>query len=200
MSTATLQSVSENAWPEQGQWTYDDYLELPEDGCRYEIIEGVLYMTNAPDIDHQFTVVKIVSKIEHFVTENKLGYVLTAPFEVHLSEKSKPVQPDVLFISAEKWPEPGSKYYDGAPDLVVEVLSPSTRRTDQVVKYMAYEKAGVGEYWIVNPKTHQVQVFTLGRKEYVLAGEFAGDDVIDSKVLAGLEITAGSLFNMASRR
>ncbi len=97
MSLATLQSVTENEWPEQGQWTYEDYLNLPEDGCRYEIIEGVLYMTNAPDIDHQFTVVKIISHIEHFVTQNKLGYVLTAPFEVHLSQKTRPVQPDVCF-------------------------------------------------------------------------------------------------------
>ncbi len=199
MSSATLQSVSENEWPGQGQWTYEDYLDLPEDGCRYEIIEGVLYMTNAPDIDHQFTVMEIAFQIKQFVNQNKLGYVLTAPFEVHLSQKTKPVQPDVLFINAENWPEPGAKYYDGAPDLIVEVLSPSTRRTDQVVKYMAYEKAGVSEYWIVNPKTHLVQIFTLGKKEYGLEGEFSGEDVIESKVLAGLKITAGSLFNTASR-
>jgi len=177
------------------KWTYEDYLNLPNDGRRYEIIEGVLYVSNAPDIDHQFTVVKLVSQMDVFVTQNQLGYVLTAPFEVHLSEKTRPVQPDVLFIKAERWPAPGAKYFNGAPDLIVEVLSPSTRRVDQSIKFRAYEKAEVAEYWIIDPKTRLVQLYRIDNQEYVLIGEFMGDEIIESKVLPGLKIMTDSLFN-----
>ncbi|QTA86418.1 Putative restriction endonuclease type II, DUF820 [Desulfonema magnum] len=190
----TARLTPDSPWPAQGEWSYEDYLNLPDNGCRYEIIEGVLYVTNAPDIDHQFIVVKIVSQIEQFVAGNKLGYVLTAPFEVHLSEKSRPVQPDVLFITSERWPGSGAKYFEGAPDLVAEVLSPSSRRTDQVIKFIAYEQAKVPEYWIADPKTRSVQVFALDGEEYALSGEFAGEEVIESRILTGLKIVTASLF------
>jgi len=180
------------------KWTYADYLKLPDDDCRYEIIEGVLYASNAPSLDHQFTVVKLVSQMDVFVTQNLVGYVLTAPFEVHLSEKTKPVQPDVLFIQTEKWPTPGAKYFEGSPDLIVEVLSPSTRRVDQFIKFRAYEKAQVPEYWMADPKTRSIQVFTLENKEYVLLGEFIEDEIIESKVLTDLKIKTNSLFNINS--
>lgn len=180
--------------PNQGEWTYEDYLNLPDDGRRYEIIEGVLYVTNAPDIDHQFTVMEIAFHLKSFVTAHKPGYVLTAPFEVHLSERTRPVQPDVLFIKAENWPGPGAKFFEGVPDLVVEVLSPSTTRTDQSIKFSAYEQAGVPEYWIANPKTRSVEVFTLSGGEYALVNEFVGEEVIESPAPAGPAITTHTLF------
>ncbi|HLF88503.1 MAG TPA: Uma2 family endonuclease [Anaerolineales bacterium] len=182
-------------WPPQGAWTYEDYLKLPDDGRRFEIIEGVLYVTNAPNFEHQFTVMEISHRIKLFVDENKLGIVLTAPFEVHLSDQTRPVFPDVLFIKSEHWPETGAGYFEGVPDLIVEVLSPSTRRTDQVVKFTTYEQAGVPEYWIVDPKSHSIQVFVLSGREYGLLGEFVGEDVVLSSVLAGLQIVAQTLFN-----
>jgi Uma2 family endonuclease len=178
----------------QDEWTYEDYLNLPDDGCRYEIIEGILYMSNAPSFDHQYTVMEIAFNLKSFVNQNKLGYVLTAPFEIHLAEKTRPVQPDVLFIGAERGLLQGAKYFEGSPDLVVEVLSPSTRRLDQFTKFSAYEKAQVPEYWIADPKSRLVQVYTLDNQEYVLLGDFMGDEVIESKVLAGLKIMTDSLF------
>lgn len=181
--------------PNQGEWTYEDYLNLPDDGRRYEIIEGVLYVTNAPDYDHQFTVMEIAFQLKLFTTQNKLGIVLTAPFEVHLSERTRPVQPDVLFIQTEKQPAPGAKFFEGVPDLIVEVLSPSTARTDHSIKFSVYEQAGVPEYWIVNPKTRSVEVFTLSGGEYALVNEFVGEEVIESRVLAGLAITTHTLFH-----
>ena len=144
--------LNQDDWPVQGEWTYDDYLRLPDDGNRYEIIEGVLYMTNAPAYDYQFAVMEIAFRFKQFVNENNLGVVLVAPFEVHLSEATRPVQPDVLFIRAENRPAPGAKYFDGAPDLIVEVLSPTSIRTDRLVKLAAYEQAGVAEYWLATPK------------------------------------------------
>jgi Uma2 family endonuclease len=181
--------------PAPGEWTYQDYLNLPDDGRRYEIIEGVLYVTNAPDIDHQFTVFELARQIGNFVLDYKLGRVLTAPFEIHLSETSRPVQPDVFFIKAERWPLPGTKFFEGAPDLIVEVLSPSTSRTDQFIKFNAYEQAGVPEYWIANPKTRSVEVFTLSGREYAQLGEFTRNEIIKSAVLPGLAIITSSLFN-----
>ncbi|WP_423222959.1 Uma2 family endonuclease [Candidatus Amarolinea aalborgensis] len=179
----------------QGQWSYEDYVALPDDGRRYEIIEGVLYVSNAPDIDHQYTVAELVGEIRQFVKAQGLGYVLTAPFEVHLSERSRPVQPDVLFIRSDRWPAPGAKFFAGAPDLVVEVVSPSSARSDQFVKFDAYERAGVPEYWIVHPRTHAVQVFTLSGGEYAELGEFVAHEVIQSAVLPGLAIVVSALFN-----
>jgi Uma2 family endonuclease len=176
-------------------WTYEDYLNLPEDGCRYEIIEGELYVSNAPNIEHQVAVVKLVSQIETFVSANHLGHVLTAPFEIHLSSRTRPVQPDVLFIRQERWPRTAVKYFEGSPDLVVEVLSPSTRQVDQTIKFTAYQQAKIPEYWIVDPKARLVQVYTLEEtQEYVLLGDFMGEEVIESKVLEGLKIVTESLF------
>ncbi len=195
MAETMIFPTEEVVGPKQGHWTYDDYLKLPDDGRRYEIIEGVLYVTNAPGLDHQFTVFEIARQMGNFVIEHKLGYVITAPFEVHLAEYSRPVQSDVLFIRAERWPKSGAKFFTGAPDLIVEVLSDSTGRTDQSVKFTAYEQAGVPEYWIANPKTRSVQVFTLSGQEYALVNQFIGEEIIQSHIFPGLQITTHTLFN-----
>lgn len=192
--TQVVELTSLKNLPAQGEWRYEDYLNLPDDGHRYEIIEGVLYVTNAPDIDHQLAVIKLVVQLENYVTKNNLGFVLTAPFEIHLSETSRPVLPDVIFIKTDRWPGPGAKFFTGAPDLIVEVWSPGTSRTDRSVKLPAYEQAGVPEYWIANPKTRSVVVFTLTESEYTELGEFAGDEVIQSAVLPDLKIVTQSLF------
>lgn len=195
MAETMIFPTKEIARPTQGHWTYDDYLKLPDDGRRYEIIEGVLYVTNAPGLDHQFTVFETARQMGNFVLEHKLGYVITTPFEVHLAELSRPVQPDILFIRAERWPKPGAKFFTGAPDLIIEVLSESTGRTDQSVKFTAYEQAGVPEYWIANPKTRSVQVFTLSGQEYALINQFIGEEIIQSHIFPGLQIITNTLFN-----
>jgi Uma2 family endonuclease len=194
MLMAELSSGLIQVQPAQGEWTYEDYLNLPDDGNIYEIIERVLYVTNAPGLEHQFTVVEIIRQLSNFVIAQKLGLVLTAPFEVHLSERTRPVQPDILFIKAERLPPPDTKFFEGAPELIVEVLSPTSIRTDQYIKFSAYEQAGVLEYWIANPKTRSVEVFTLAGNEYILVGQFVGDELIESKLLPGLSIIANTLF------
>lgn len=104
MSTRTVERAEstivpgENGWPAQGHWRYADYLRLPDDGRRYEIIRGVLYVVNAPRIEHQFAVMKLSGRLDLFVTDQGSGMVLAAPVEVHLSEDTRPVQPDILFI------------------------------------------------------------------------------------------------------
>lgn len=183
-------------WPRQGEWTYDDYLRLPDDGRRYEIIEGVLYVSNAPSHLHQHTVGKIFLALALYVEAMKSGEVIVAPIEVHLPGIAKPVLPDLIFIAAANQPEPGFQYFAGAPDLVVEVLSPSTYRIDQSVKLDAYERAGVKEYWLANPKTRTITVYFLpeGGREYALLGEFAPGEALQSTLFPDLQLAAETLF------
>ncbi len=192
-STAPL-PVAQNGWPLRGQWRYDDYLRLPDDGKRYEIIEGVLYVANAPSIEHQYSVSEVLFNLKLFVREHRLGQVLTAPIEVHLAEDTKPVQPDILFIKTEQMPPLGTQVFEGAPDLIVEVISPSSIRLDRHIKFDVYERYGVAEYWMVDPKARSVEVYTLARGEYALFGQYTGDEIVMSKLLDGLQIKASGLF------
>lgn len=180
------------------QLTYEDYLNLPDDGNRYEIIEGVLYVANAPNSDHHWCVSELHRQIANFVMDNGLGRVPPAPFKFHLSENTRPVQPDILFVERERWPKERIAFFDGPPDLVVEVISPSSVRLDRVVKFAAYEEHGVREYWIVSPTTQTIEVYTLSQmpsgSEYALLGEFHGEAKTESIVLKGLAVTASSIF------
>ena len=183
-------------WPGQGSWTWADYLRLPEDGQRYEIIHGVLYVSPAPRYVHQFAAARLVHFLSLFVLERDLGVVLTAPFDVLLPGVAEPVQPDVLFLANGNLPDPAAKNFEGVPDLVVEVLSPSTRRVDLKVKLAAYQEAGVPEYWIVDPKLQTVTVYHLddSRREYREVGCFEADESVHSELLEDFEMEVGGLF------
>ena len=183
-------------------YTYDDFLALPNNGKRYEIIEGILYMANAPSYDHQYVSMMLSRSLINHVVEHGLGIVLAAPFEVHLAEDTRPVQPDVLFISTVRQPKAGAKYFEGVPDLIVEVISPSSLRLDRVIKFAAYEKAGVTEYWIADPKTRSIEVYVLtqledGMTEYVLLGSFVPGEMVQSSVLSGIELATQPMFASA---
>jgi Uma2 family endonuclease len=185
----------EQGWPAQGEWRYEDYKRLPDDGRRYEIIEGALYVTAAPNLDHQYTVGEIFAALRTCVRERQLGIVISAPFEVHLPDIAWPVQPDVLFIAAGRGPHPGAEGFTGAPDLIVEVLSKSTTRTDRLVKFGAYERAGVHEYWLVDPRTRSVEVYALSAEgTYEMAGQYTSGEVVASTVLGDLALPVDDLF------
>jgi Uma2 family endonuclease len=185
----------EQTWPAQGEWTYEDYKRLPDDGQRYEIIEGVLYMVAAPNFDHQYTVGEVFVALRTYVRERQLGIVISAPFEVHLPDIARPVQPDVIFVASERAPRPGAADFTGAPDLIVEVLSPSTARTDRLVKFSAYERAGVREYWLVDPRTHSVEVYSLSEDGvYEMVGQHLLGEMVTSTVLSELALPVDDLF------
>jgi Uma2 family endonuclease len=181
-------------WPAQGHWTYADYLRLPDDGIRYEMIAGVLYMANAPDPEHQYAVGEIFGELREHVKANQLGVVYTAPIEVHLPGIGQPVQPDVLFIAQSRRDIPKDKFIEDAPDRVVEVTSASTARLDRKVKLDAYKQAGVREYWIANPRTRFVEVYALQPGEYVLRSEHGPGERLDSGGLPGLTALTDVLF------
>ena len=193
----TLPERGEPSWPAQGRWTYEDYLRLPEDGRRYEIIRGFLFVTPAPSYDHQYVVVQIANLFNVFVRQNSLGVVLTAPFDVRLPEDiGNPVQPDVVFIRRDHQPRPGSSRFDGVPDLVVEVLSPGNWRFDRTTKLEAYRDARVPEVWLVNPILRTVEVFGLSSRhpEYLLRESRGAGESVGSAVLADLRIEVAELF------
>src|SRR4030095_11048957 len=105
-------------WPAQGEWTYEDYLRLPDDGQRYEVIRGVLYVAPSPNYDHQLAHSQLFRALSNYVVENGLGVVLSAPFDVILPEGiATPVEPDLLFIKEENRPRRGDKNFPGVPDL-----------------------------------------------------------------------------------
>ncbi len=185
---------TDQEWPAQGHWTYDDFLRLPDDGNRYEIIDGVLYVTGPCYPPHQLVVGEIMLELSVFTRNNHLGTVLPGPIEVHLPGIATPVQPDVLFVAQARRDIVKAKFIEGAPDLIVEVLSPSTVRTDRKIKFDAYERAGVREYWIANPKTRSVEVYTLSGSEYALHGEFGAAERLTSRTLAGFETSVDALF------
>ncbi|RMD91413.1 MAG: Uma2 family endonuclease, partial [Calditrichaeota bacterium] len=134
--------------PKDLQFTYDDYLQLHDDGKRYEIIEGELFMTPAPNIQHQNILSELGERLRKFVLKKHLGIVLYAPCDVILS-KTNVVQPDILYVSKINQAIITDKNIQGAPDLVVEITSATTLERDLVLKKKLYGKYGVKEYWIV---------------------------------------------------
>jgi Uma2 family endonuclease len=177
--------------------TYEDYILFPEDGRRHEIIDGEHYVTAAPFLRHQDLVVTLTHYFKSFLSSNDLGRVLIAPVDVLLSPHDI-VQPDLLFVSTERAHIAKKKYVRGAPDLVVEVLSESTRRRDQALKLHRYERFGVREYWLVDPARATITVYRLREGAFVRAADLsaAAGDVLTTPILPGFEIRLAALFDL----
>jgi Uma2 family endonuclease len=197
-SPALPATLDGHAWPTQGDWTYEDYLRLPEDGNRYEVIRGFLYVTAAPYPLHQYVSAELHLLVGGFVRERKLGVVLSAPLDVRLPQRiGDPVQPDLVFLrtgNQPRWEVDGS--FEGAPDLAIEILSRSTAQRDRKIKRDAYREAGIQEYWIVDPWMRTVLIYTLSddRRRYDELCRGGEEDTVRSAVLLGLEVRVSDLF------
>ncbi len=191
-----IETEDQARWPAQGSWTWEDYLRLPDDGQRYEIIEGVLYVAAAPTFAHQFSVSELFGELRSFVRAHKLGLALVAPFDVRLPGVADPVEPDVMFFRSGNEPQADDKCFQGVPDLVVEVLSPGTSHVDRGVKLRAYEKAGVEEYWLADPKSRSITVYRFDAegREYEEWGRFGPGESVTSALLEGFEAEVTALF------
>jgi len=180
--------------------TYADYASW-EDDNRYELIDGVVHMMSAPSAAHQRTLQEIFRKLANYL-DDKPCEVFVAPFDVCLfgmgDEDYTDVQPDILVICDRNKLENG-KYCNGAPDLAIEVLSPSTSRIDRIIKLDKYLQAGVREYWLVDPVDKCVAVHILENGKYVIS---AYDDTktVPVHVLEGCEIDLSDIFNSLSRK
>jgi Uma2 family endonuclease len=171
--------------------TPHDLLDTPDDGQRYEIIGGELIVSPAPIPEHQRLLTRLHLLFATFVNAHRLGEVFLAPLDVFLSEHDL-VQPDLFFIACERLAIIGPRRIEEAPDLVLEVLSPSTRQVDQVRKAALYATAGVREYWLVDPEARAITVFRLHGQHFEPIPQPPG--VAQSHVLTGLEIDVVALF------
>ncbi len=179
--------------PEQGSWTYDDYTALPDDGRRYEIVNGVLVMAPAPNGPHQDAVLRFAHYLLVNVEFAGLGKVRVAPFDVELSPKDV-FQPDVFVVLNAHLDRILEKKVVGAPDLVVEVSSPSTALYDRVTKYEKYANAGVQEFWVANTNARTIQVLVLESGEYRSLGVFRGQQMLPSRIVPELSVRVEQFF------
>ncbi|MEK6254789.1 MAG: Uma2 family endonuclease [Gemmatimonadales bacterium] len=146
------------------QITWQDVQQLPDDGHRHEAIEGELHVTPAPSIRHQRVSQKLEQELLRLLEEPGHGIVIDAPVGVEFPSTGEGVQPDIVFVSSARTHIIADAAIRGAPDLVVEILSPRTERRDRGVKRKLYERQGVLEYWIVDLETETVEVWTFGER------------------------------------
>lgn len=177
-----------NWWPPQGEWTYEDYARLPDDGRRYEVIGGNLHVSPAPTPEHQQTDAELMYALMAFFKRYDLGRVYSAPIDVLLPDLTSPVQPDIIVIMKEQLSIVKQRRIEGVPDLVIEILSPGSVAYDRRTKYDLYAEAGVKEYWIVDPGNCTAEVFVLRGSVYVPFGYFGRDGILQSELLPDLRI------------
>jgi len=176
-------------------WTYEDYLAFPEDGKRYEIIEGDYHMSPAPRTRHQDISLRLAYFFYDYLRHTKLGHVFDAPTDVILSDTNV-VQPDLLVVLAARTSIITDANIQGAPDLVIEILSETTRKTDEVIKKKLYERYGVLEYWIVDPDLALVKIYRMADGRYAKAEEVAQErgETLTTALLPGLDISLTEVF------
>jgi Uma2 family endonuclease len=178
--------------PGQGFWTYDDYAVL-DDGEHYEIVNGVLYMTPSPSWSHQEIAGEIFAHLRAYIRTAGLGGVFMAPIDVELASNTV-FQPDVVVLLKASQRKLKERHIIGAPDLVVEVVSPSSETHDRYRKLVAYARAGVPEYWIVDPDAQTVEVLTLENGDYASQGVYRGKASLPSQIVPELQVQVEQFF------
>lgn len=171
--------------------TYEDYLLMPDNGHRYEIIEGELFVSPSPSLRHQIAARNLLILLATYVRAHGLGTVLSAPFTVRITP-DEPVEPDLFFVRQEREYLLDEGAMNGAPDLVVEIVSPSGRQYDRVTKFNRYAQVGVAEYWIVDPIAEAVEQYALREGGYTRLRVPAG--TISSGVIPRLDIPVEAIF------
>ena len=173
--------------------TYDDLKQMPQDGNRYELIDEEPVLSPAPSLTHAEVVARLFVLSRAFVMLHRPGgRVFTAPVDVRLTPP-RVVEPDIVYVGPERrhlLADPA--LIDGAPDLVVEVVSPLNRLYDEQVKFRVYAEAGVQEYWLADPALRRLTIFALVNGAYVAVP--IDDHVVRSRLLSGLEVDIAALF------
>lgn len=177
------------------KFTYEDYQHTPDDQ-RYELLDGELSMVPAPNLSHQRIGTQLGWRLAQFVAERGLGEVFFAPCDVVLSNTDV-VQPDLLFVSRERAHLLlGGANVLGAPDLVVEILSPSTAGRDRMLKRGLYAKHGVREYWLVDPDARTATVLRLGGSAFEVVGLYGEGQTMTSPTLEGFTADLNEIFGV----
>jgi len=178
------------------RYTYKDYQELPE-GAPYQLINGDLVMTPAPNTYHQ-RISKRLEKELLILEERGAGEVLYAPTDVYFSE-TETYQPDILFITKERLAIIGEQRIEGAPDLIMEILSPSTAYYDLKAKMRVYENSGVREYWVIDPMEKSIEIYQNKEGSFLLVEKAvleskSGKGSVSSRLFSSLKIDLKAVF------
>lgn len=176
--------------------TYDDFVQFPDDGKRHELIDGEHYVTPSPNTRHQAVLWNLVAVLAPYLEAHPIGRAFTAPFDVVFSDFDV-VEPDLLYMSVARAAEVlTEKHVRGTPELVVEIGSPGTRKRDETIKRRLYERAGVSEYWFVDPDVDRVRVYRREGDRFGTVVEFArdGNDVLTTALLPGFAMPLTRIF------
>jgi Uma2 family endonuclease len=173
----------------------DDIWDTPDDGKRYEVIDGELFVTPPPIVVHQRASAGLFGHIWPYVRRRRLGELFSAPIGVVLDDENG-LQPDLVYVSRERAGIIAERGIEGAPDLVVEILSPSTRARDRGIKLRRYAAAGVPHYWIVDPRTRILEAYHLVAGGYELTGTHGPGATFEPTLfpVPGLEIPIDELW------
>jgi Uma2 family endonuclease len=174
-------------------FTYDDYLNLPKDSFKYEVLGGALIERQSPPTIHQRVSGNLLISLINYIRKNNLGEIV-GRIDVVLS-MTNIVQPDLLFVSKERQQIIAEKNIVAAPDLVVEIIDESTKNTDQTTKKTLYEKYGVKEYWIVYPNEEKVEQFLLENEKLILNNTLQQTEKLSSRAIGGLTLSADQIFS-----
>ena len=189
MSRTSAQSIP----PGKIILTYDDYCEIPNDRNRYEVLEGELNVTPAPSVKHQILSGNLFTVLSRYINERALGKLFYAPIDLILDLTSV-LQPDLLFVSSARQYMITEKAIEGAPDLVIEILSPSTSRIDHTTKAQIYAKYGVPHYWLFDPDEQNVEAYELVGDHYKLVLKAENDEVFNPSLFPGLSVSLADLW------
>ena len=174
------------------KFTYEDYCNAPEDK-RYELHDGDMILVPSPNQPHQNTSLEIATEIKLLIRRTGVGSVFVAPFDVVLSDTDV-VQPDVIFVSQERAHIVTRDNIQGAPDLVIEVLSLSTSHRDRTFKRALYARHGVGEFWLVDTDARSIEVLLLGADGYEVVATYGAGEVLTSPTLIDLTLKIDDIF------
>lgn len=178
--------------------TYDDFLLFPDDGQRHELIDGEHYVTPSPNTVHQTIVGNLHFVLRGYLEAHPLGHVFLAPFDVVFSNFDV-VEPDLLYITeARRRNILTTTNVRGAPDLVIEIGSPGTRRRDETIKRRLYERDGVSEYWVVDPDLEVVRIYRRENEGYGRPRELSREtgDVVESPLFPDLSLPLDVIFRV----
>ena len=176
------------------KFTYEDYRTAPPDR-RYELLDGDLVMVPAPNLKHQTVQLELATQLTRFIKDRALGKLFIAPCDVVLSDTDV-VQPDLLFVSREREHLlSGGENVRGAPDLVIEILSPATADRDRGYKHALYGRHGVMEYWLVDPAAETVQIHRQRAGVLTVTHTFGRGQTLRSPLLADLELHLDDIFS-----
>jgi Uma2 family endonuclease len=177
--------------------TYDDFLLFPDDGKRHELIDGEHYVTPSPNIRHQEISGSLHLLIGGWLREHPVGRLFYAPLDV-LFSRFDVVEPDMLYVSNERAATLlAGQHVTGAPDIVIEIASPGTRKRDETIKRRLYERGGVVEYWVVDPDIDVIRIYRREGDRFARPLELSREagDIITTPLLPGLEIPLARVFH-----